>query len=418
MRLILRPYQHAYISKLPARAILAADTGTGKTFMALAHYERYGANKPLLVIAPASKVNTGDWERDIDLYFEGRENARPQEIYIMSYEKLARNPSAKKWTEGARPVWHKFYHLAGAGNLALIADECHKAKNPQSGVGKAIFEIASRCGCVSLLSATPISNGWKDAANYFKIFGFTKNKTSFWRRYVVEDRSRGFPIILGYWHEDELTRLWQSISFGLKKTALEGMPTQEFIGVDFKKPTDYGKILVTRTDPRTGDPVESPSRLASILRQSLTTKQKLDFLSDLLDGTNENVVIFYNYISEREAILSMLKKEHRDKQVFRQDGEKHELPNKVDWDNITNSVTLAHFKSGSTGVEMTYASLTVYFSPTYSYQEYIQSVGRTYRSGQAKPCVYYCFRTKGSLEQDCWNCLSRKEDFSEKMLRL
>lgn len=410
----LRQYQADYVAKLPAKAIIEAQTGVGKTYMSLAHYERYGEGKPLLIVAPSSKVNTGDWDRDVRLYFGGR--SQPSEIHIISYEKLARNPAAKKWAEGARPAWHKFYYQAEAGNLALIADECHKAKNPQSNIGKAIFEIASRCRSVSLLSATPISNGWRDAANYFKIFGFTKNKTSFWRRYVAEDRSRGFPIILGYWHEDELARLWGGISFGLKKSALIGMPTQEFIGVDFKKPTDYGRILVTRTDPDTGEPVESVSRLASVLRQTLTTGQKLDFLSDIVDGTDENIVIFYNYKSERKAILEMLNKKHASKKIFRQDGEKHELPEKSDWDEIHNSVTLAHFKSGSTGVEMTYASITVYFSPTYSYQEYIQSIGRTHRSGQTKPCIYYCFRTKGSLEQDCWTCLSKKDDFSEKML--
>ena len=306
--------------------------------------------------------------------------------------------------------------MAKAGNLALICDESHKAKNPQSNVGKAVFEIGQLCGCLSLLSATPISNGWCDAANYFKIFGFVKNKTEFWRRYVAEDRSRGFPIILGYWRTKELQDCWDKISFGLKKSALVGMPKQEFIGVDFKKPVVYGKILTLRVDMKTGEVIENPSKLASLLRQSLTTKDKLDYLRDLVEGTDENMVIFYNYISEREAILKTLKKSG--KKIFRQDGEKHELPAKSKWDKLSNTVTLAHFKSGSTGVEMTYASVTVYFSPTYSYQEYVQSVGRTYRSGQTKPCIYYCFRTKASLEQDCWKCLSKKEDFTEKMLNL
>ena len=37
----LYEYQKKYLSDLPSRSIMAADTGTGKTFMALAHYERH-----------------------------------------------------------------------------------------------------------------------------------------------------------------------------------------------------------------------------------------------------------------------------------------------------------------------------------------------------------------------------------------
>jgi len=35
--------------------MFAADTGTGKTYMALAHYDKHAYLKPLLILAPASK---------------------------------------------------------------------------------------------------------------------------------------------------------------------------------------------------------------------------------------------------------------------------------------------------------------------------------------------------------------------------
>ena len=61
----LYEYQKRYLADLPVRSIMAADTGTGKTFMALAHYQRHAAGAPLLILAPASKIRTEDWERDI-----------------------------------------------------------------------------------------------------------------------------------------------------------------------------------------------------------------------------------------------------------------------------------------------------------------------------------------------------------------
>jgi SNF2 family DNA or RNA helicase len=57
-------YQEQYLAKCPANCIMAADLGTGKTLMSLAHWERQQTGRPLLVVAPASKIRTGDWEAE------------------------------------------------------------------------------------------------------------------------------------------------------------------------------------------------------------------------------------------------------------------------------------------------------------------------------------------------------------------
>lgn len=413
----LRKYQSDYLAKLPSRAIFSADTGVGKTFMSLAHYEKFGAGRSLLILAPASKVKQGDWERDVEEYFAGRDATRPPEVFVMSYERFSRMPSKAKLFAGERPVYHKFWEMASAGRLALIADECHKAKNPQSGIGKAVFSVATvnEKTPLALLSATPASNGWVDVANYWKIFGFSRNKTDFYRRYVNIDRSRGFPIVMGYNHSWELKKKWGQIAWELRKDDALDMPDQTWQTVRFKKPTKYTTTLAFRKDEH-GDLIENASKLSNVLRQSLTTSDKLNYLADIVEGTSENVVVFYNYISEREAILEMLKKKFaKSKHVFRQDGEKHELPGKDAWNGLSDTITLAQYKSGSTGVEMTYASITVFFSPTYSYQEFSQSIGRTYRSGQEKPTVFYKFSTSLTLESQAWACLDKKADFSDNM---
>jgi len=131
----------------------------------------------------------------------------------------------------------------------------------------------------------------------------------------------------------------------------------------------------------------------------------------LIEGTDENIVIFYNYVTEREAILRMLSRNHKDRPIYRQDGERHELPSKDAWQSVSRSITLAHYKSGATGVEMTYATQVVYFSPTYSYAEYIQSIGRVYRNGQTSKTTFYNFRTPNSIEEEIYNCLKGKNDF-------
>lgn len=402
----LYEYQTKYLSDLAPRAIMAADTGTGKTFMALAHYEKHASGKPLLILAPASKVRTGDWEREIDEYFG--DNAPDYEIY--SYERFSRDPSLAQYKKGKRAIWHQFVPSYGGKQHAIICDEVHRAKNPQSGIGKRVFLAARDASFFVGLSATPLPNGWIDFANYAKIFGFTKNITTFKNKYCHIETYKGFPEIVGYWHEDELTRQWKSISKKLTKAEANDLPSRTFIGVDFKRPRKYITTIVERKT-EDGTLLDTAPALAHALRQTLTAP-KLDYLKDLLVGTTENVVIFYNYISEREAILGLLqKKDLQNKTVFRQDGDKHELPKKEDWSKVKNSITLAHYRSGSTGVEMTYATQVVYFSPTYSYADYLQSIGRVYRNGQTEKTTFYNFRVPQTIEQDIYETLRGKNDF-------
>src|SRR4051812_2540089 len=92
-------YQEEYLAKLPPSCIMAADLGTGKTLMSLAHWERRNTGRPLLVVAPASKIRTGDWEAEALRWFG---LASPTIVYI-SYESLRLMDKETK-----RPRWWKF----------------------------------------------------------------------------------------------------------------------------------------------------------------------------------------------------------------------------------------------------------------------------------------------------------------------
>lgn len=402
----LYEYQKDYLQAMPPRAIFAADTGTGKTFMALAHYAQHGGGQPLLVLAPASKIRTGDWERDITEYF-GAGNEPDYTIY--SYEKFSRVPSLTQFRDGKRAIWHSYSPKHGGTQHAVIADEIHRAKNPQSGVGKALWSTTYSARFFVGLSASPLPNGWIDFANYSKVFGFTRNITEFKNRYCEYQTYKGFPELIRYYREGELAKQWQLVSKLLNKSEALDLPEQTFIGVNFKRPGTYIKTILDRVSPD-GTILDSAPALAHALRQTLTPV-KLDYVSDLVEGTTENIVIFYNYISERDAILDMLAKKHKGKTVYRQDGEKHELPSKETWPGVHNSVTVAHYRSGSTGVEMTYATIVIYFSPTYSYADYYQSLGRVYRHGQTRKTTVYNLRTRDSIEEDVYTCLQGKNDF-------
>lgn len=402
----LYEFQKRYLQGIPSKYIMAADTGTGKTFMALAKYDEKAYLKPLLILAPASKVNTGDWERDILEYFAGR---LVPEYEIYSYEKFSRMPTSAQYAKnGQVSVWHDYLKRHSTDDFAVIADEVHKAKNPMSGIGKRVFEVGVAAGFFLGLSATPLPNGWIDAINYFRIFGFTKNKTAFKKRYVDEVMYKNYPEIRGYFREDELQANWNKIAKPLSKDAALDLPPVVAVPVSLESGAEYRRIVRDRT---VGDRfLDNPSALMNALRQSIV-EPKVKWLENFLDETSDNVVIFYNYITEREQILAMLKNSYPKRKVFRIDGEKHEAPGKETWSSLVRTVTLAQYQSGSTGIELTYAATTVYFSPTYSYSNYEQSLGRTNRSGQTKKMTLYLLCAPTTLEKDVWSALRNKRDF-------
>lgn len=403
-------YQEEYLRKLTPSCIMAADLGTGKTLMSLAHWERRQTNRPLLVVAPASKIRTGDWESEAKLWFG---LAMPDITYI-SYESLRLMDKQTR-----RPRHWLFTGARNGGKVYdVIADECHSLKNPQSKQSRAIYEITRSGGLFIGLSGTPMPNGWIDFAGYSKIFNYTKGITEFKYKYCRIQDYKGFPEIIGYNNIPELEGQLRRVAYKLDRNLAAELPSRKMLAVSItlspKTAKLYTEMRLTRTDPRNKELLDNSSRLLSVLRQS-TTDGRLDNLLSIVNDTSDNTIIFYNYISEREAILKILAK--TDKKILRYDGDVHDkLP--ASNADISNTVLLAHYKSASTGLNLQWANVTIYFSPTYSYQEFEQSIGRTHRNGQTKKCLYYLFNVRGTVDSTVWACLRDKKDFNEKLWEL
>lgn len=392
--------------------------------MSLAHWQRQRTGRPLLVVAPASKIRTGDWEEEarrwftiagkyhVDKFNSGMvvDTSMPDITYI-SYERLRMMDKDTK-----RPRHWQFCGVRNGGQVYdVIADECHALKNPQSKQSKAIQEIIKSGGLFIGLSGTPMPNGWIDFAGYSKLFGFVSGITEFKRKYCVYQDIKGFPELVRYINTEELEEQFKQVAFKLSREQADELPSRRMLGVNIQMTPKANKLYYTckleRVHPQTKELLDSAPRLLSVLRQS-TTESRIDNLLSIVNDTSDNIIVFYNYISERKAILKALEK--TDKKILRFDGEQHDELPASDAD-ISNTVLVAHYKSASTGLNLQWANVTVYFSPTYSYQEFEQSIGRTHRNGQTKKCTYYLFNVKNSVDKTIWDCLRDKRDFNDKL---
>lgn len=404
----LYQYQEDYISKLPDDCIMAADLGTGKTLMSLAKWGRktWHGHK-LLIVAPASKIRTGDWKAEAERWF-GEDSSVLDNITYISYESLRLMDTKTK-----RPRHWLYTGARNGGQIYdVIADECHSLKNPQSKQAKAVLEIKMSGGQFIGLSGTPMPNGWIDFAGYSKLFGFTKGITEFKKKYCVYQDFKGFPELTKYINVSELESQLSRCAFKLSRELANELPSRKLLAVnihaDKKVMKLYNEIRLTKKDPRNGELMDNSSRTLSVLRQ-VTTEARIDNLLSIVNDTSDNIIVFYNYKSEAKAILKALEKSG--KTILQYNGDVHDKLPASDA-AIQNTVLVAHYKSASTGLNLQWANITAYFSPSYSYGEFEQSIGRTHRNGQTKKCLYYLFNVKNTVDIKIWECLRKKQDFN------
>lgn len=376
-------YQEEYFKYVKPNFIYDMDTGTGKTIMGLHHHQTYFKDKKLLIVAPASKINEGGWQRTIEEYY-------PQ----ISYETCSYSMLNQKYSE------YKDYFV--------IFDECHRLKNSTGVWGKAGYNLTKIASGFILLSATPIPNGWEDSINYFKMFGLTKNKTSFIRNNAIVSLDMGYMEIVGWRNETKLKNMWTSISRRLSKDEATDLPDLVFKEVHFNASPVYKQIKKNRMYDNVI--YDNQMELRHALRLNTNLERKLEYIKEFIENTNDNIIIFYNY-SVEQALLE----KNISKKLYICNGKTKNYPKKSEWDNIKNTVTLANYKSGSEAVEFTYANIIIYFSPTESYTEFYQSYGRCYRNGQTNKVTAYKFITDKTIEVDIYEALNNKKDFNFKL---
>lgn len=164
--------------------------------------------------------------------------------------------------------------------------------------------------------------------------------------------------------------------------------------------------------------LESVPKIFFLARAYTNPLEKAQYLCEFLEGTENNVLVFYNFELERETILDAIKdnKELENKTVYQVNGKVNNIPDFSEFNDIKNSVTLVQVQAGGAGIELQYCTEVIYFSPTWSYQDYYQSLGRAYRQGQTKNVNVYEYIVEESVEEYIKSLLDNKKSFDLSML--
>ena len=398
--MLLYPTQKEVMEKAKPSYFYALGTSSGKSLISIYHYLKHKKDESLLIVCPPTKKKSNEWDEEI-------KKVEQHESVRIDYAIVASSMLAKEYKN------YKDYFV--------ILDEAHYFSNPTSKRGKAAQNLCANSTNFLLLTATSGEN-WEKFINYFIIFGFYKNKTEFLRKHAIYETKhfggRSIKQIVDFQNTNKLESLWQSISTMKETSYFVDLPqvTERF--VEFNKSTIYKKAEKDRVIEIDDERVilDSPPKLAATLRYLSNQKSKVNYTKELLESTNDNVVIFYQFTKEKDNLLQMISK--LDKTVFEVSGQNFELPTQEERPTLTNSVTLVQIQAGSAAIELKYASQVIYYCPTYSYTQYQQSRGRCIRHGGHDRVEIIKYKTKGTIETQVWKALDLKQDFDEKLYLL
>ena len=414
-------YQQDIVDKVRQRNItsvpLFLGMGTGKTITSLNVFKQNKTEK-ILIICLISKMN--DWKQDlqeecnIDAVILDKGSTKNKKMvegsgvtaFIVNFESAWRCDNLLRWVDN---------------NTTVLIDESHIIKNPTSKIGRFCRLLSTRTKYKLILTGTPQSQGYIDYYNQLYFCDIINMSfKSFKDKYCIyEDKFfNGFRIktLIGYRREKELEDIIQNNCF-----FYERKPDDELIPEDivqtFIKPKAYDVFKKARVfkDIVADNNGKLQYTLRTICSGNIgeyeVDNQKIQWLSDFLECTNDRIVIFYNFDVERDRIIKLLEKK---KIVFDEyNGRQKSFEN---FKANERSVILCQYKSASTGInDLVVANICIFFSLTNEYINFVQSKKRLDRIGQTKKPLFYYLMCKNTVEEATWKSLQEGKDFDERM---
>ena len=370
-------------------------TGAGKTAV-MFNWLKYMEAKRVLIVTTASKRDSGDFEKEANIWCGAGWKESLYSFEVISWHKL------NSWvTENWGSIDQYTYAF----------DEVHNASGAQSQMSMAFRKIARQTNNWSGYTATP-GDEWKKFAPYFIATNLIHTYVSFEHEFTNKKIGPGYAYIIGYRHTDKLESMWRDISTTPDASSVfEDLPSETEDTIYFDKPSGYDSIMRTHTSDD-GKHLDSIMALCHSLRQKCCSKQKINWISDFVDGLETNAVFFYNYIEEGNKIVEAIQKKiPKEAKIWRIDGCHHDIPTKSTLG--PHDMVVAQYSSGSNSLNLQFIHHWISFSPNYSYTRSIQAKGRIKRIGQQHPMFFYYFYTSDTIEASIYDCLFRKKDFSE-----
>lgn len=404
------------------------DMGLGKTYVGSKKMMSFDENINL-VVCQKSKIQ--DWIDHFKEHYEDVQvlnltsingmkpflswmNANIKIVGVINYELLWRR---KELIEKLNT--HKF---------TLMLDESSLIQNTTAKQTKGILKLNPKE--IILLSGTPVGGKYENLWTQIHLLGWKISEDVYNRQYVnwklTEDDGSGIRHKIvdkenPYKNIERLKSKLREYGAVFKKTEeCFELPVQTFQRILVGKPKEYktfkSDCIVNIDWKHEVFELVGDTTLVKMLylRQiaSQFNQHKYAAFEDLLESTQDRLIVFYCFNTELECLKEICTNHERP--VSEVNGHIKDLDA---YENESNSITLVQYQAGAKGLNLQKANKIVYFTLPLSSEDFEQSKKRIHRIGQEQPCFYYLLIAGGTIEEDILNTLEQRKDYTDELFR-
>ena len=316
-------------------------------------------------------------------------------------------------------IWRRAW-VSELSDFTLMLDESSLIQNEQAKRSKFILRKLKPANVI-LLSGTPTGGKYENLYSQLKLLGWDISKTTYWNTYIdyhYEDYG-GFPfkVVDGYKNVERLKRKMREYGCHFLKTEeVLDLPDQVFTTIRVPMSKEYRKFRKDRVVEVDGTQLVGDNTLTKMLYERQLcgqySKAKLEAFRDLVESTNDRLIVFYNFTAELDELLRIAG-EHTG-HLSLVNGNAKELGN---YEAYSDSITFIQYQAGAMGLNLQKANKIIYFSPPLSSELYEQSKKRIHRIGQRGTCYYYNLTVSNSIEQSIYLTLAMRRDYTEALFK-
>ena len=235
----------------------------------------------------------------------------------------------------------------------------------------------------------------------------------------IEDHNSGFriPHVVGYKNVDRLKKkLAEHGAIFMKSEEVFDLPEQVIIPVHSKPTKEYRKfmrdeVITIEGCEFIGDTTLS-HRTYSRMMCSYLNKERVATFKDLVQSTEDRLIVFYNFNDELNTMQTALAELERPFSVV--NGETKDL---AAYEEHGDSITFVQYQAGAMGLNLQKANRIIYFALTDRSELFEQSKKRIHRIGQEKTCFYYLMICPGTVEEDILHTLELRKDYTDELFK-
>ena len=390
------------------------DMGLGKTITGIEKMKSLH-NKTNLIICQKSMI--GMWtdevlqqwdnvtvynlskKREYELYFNDTDNIK---VGVINYDLV-----------------HRRKELNTLDQFTLLLDESSMIQNDNTKRTRAIMKL--KYENLILLSGTPVNGAYEKLYSQIRMLGWNITKTKYWEDFIdyVMLPVGLFSIkkVRGYHNIGKLKRKLRELGcVFMKSEDVYLLPEQIETNVKIPNISHYKTMLKDDYVKIKGTELIGSTSVTKLLRLrqlcGIYNDHKTTALLDILEGTEDRVIVFYNFTSELEVLLEVVKKLERPICVF--NGDNKDL--KPFYTN-DRCILFAQYQAGARGLNLQDSNKIIYYTLPLSSELYEQSKKRTHRLGQKRRCFYYNLLVENSIENEIFKSLQEKKDYTDELFR-